>query len=251
MTSPKLTGFLDLRVIGGTPTAIRRREPAEFVPIAPSGITYSANGKMVGGYRYRGHHISVCDIATGVLVHSHSLDISVPFPTHIWTHGESLLLAVISETTIAIWEVGFTPGATLTEVEVPPTPDRFHIDHVEGFQFLPTPCRLAFISWDSGVLVWDFQNSRCLLECTATEFHPRMSFSSNGHFFACPAIESDIYLWKESPTGYIPHRILADTRVVFVCKSPTGINKQLCVRLFKNVLSNCNRLQLHGGGVRC
>ena len=165
---------------------------------------------MVGIYHSRGsHYISVCDVATGVFVRSHSLDIPVPFSTHIWTHEESLRFAVVTETTVAIWEVGFTLGATLTEVEVFPTPDGLYIDYADGFQFLPTPYRLAFISFDSRVLVWDFRTSRCLLECTDTVFHLRMSFSSNGHFFACPTIESSIYLWKESPTGYILHRILA------------------------------------------
>ena len=194
---------------GGVASVIRWREPTEFVPIGRFCVTSSANGKMVGGYRYGDHRISVCDVAAGAFVRSHSLDVPVFFPTHIWTHGESLRLAVVSETTIAIWEVGFTPGATLTEVEVLPTPDGFYIEYVEGFQLLPTPCRLACISWGYKVLVWDVRNSRCLLECMDTDFNPRMSFSSNGHFFACPALGSDIYLWKESPAGYILHRILA------------------------------------------
>jgi len=35
-----------------------------------------------------------------------------------------------------------------------------------------------------------------------------MTFSSDGHFFACSINGSDIYLWKESPTGYILQEII-------------------------------------------
>ena len=41
-----------------------------------------------------------------------------------------------------------------------------------------------------------------------------MSFSSDGHFFTCGADGPEIYIWKESPTGYIVHRKLVTSRDV-------------------------------------
>ena len=40
-------------------------------------------------------------------------------------------------------------------------------------------------------------------------FRSIMTFSYNGRFFACSTTGSSTYLWKESPDGYILHRILA------------------------------------------
>ena len=36
----------------------------------------------------------------------------------------------------------------------------------------------------------------------------RMTFSSDGYFFACGTDQREVYLWKESPTGYILHQKL-------------------------------------------
>ena len=176
-----------------------------------SSITYSANGKMIGVYSChygdsKGPNIFVCDVASGVLIYSHSLNNIGPLSRFTWTHGEFMRFATTNPTTITIWEVGFTSGAALTEVETLPAPNGVSW----GVQLLPAPCRLAIIPRDiSGVLVWDVRNSKYLLDCTDAKFFPMMSFSSDGHLFACSTTGSEIYLWKESPAGYVLHRILA------------------------------------------
>jgi len=186
-------------------------------------ITYSANGGMVAvfyGDRDDDNtniSILISDVATGVRVDSHSIDDGIPLSKDIWTHGGSLRFATADATTITIWEVGFTSGATPTQVETLPTPGGFDptaipyehdTDHrIERVRFLHAPCRLALVVQRS-VMVWDVRNSKCLLQCTDTTFCSKMSFSSDGRFFACSTEGSDVYLWKESPTGYILHGVL-------------------------------------------
>ena len=192
---------------GGASSVIGWQKSARHYTRAPS-ITYSANGEMVGvacyhsNFSVRGITIFVYDVASGVPMHSHSLDDAVPLGIHIWTHGESLRFSTANATTITIWEVGFVPGATPTEVEALPAPVEFDGEHPENAQLHPSPFRLAFVSWGN-ILVWDVRNSRYLLDCADAEFVPLMSFSSDGRFFACSTSGSDIYLWKESPAGYM------------------------------------------------
>ena len=192
---------------GGAPSVIWWQEPAQGYRGAAS-ITYSANGEMVGvvcriNYA-RGIIIFVYDVASGVPMHSHSLDDAILLKMHIWTHGESLRFATANARTITIWEVGFIPGATLTEVETFPAPVDFDGTPPEDAQLHPAPYRLAFVS-QGRILVWDVRNSRYLLDCADAKFHPQMSFSSDGRFFACSTVGLDIYLWKESPAGYMLH----------------------------------------------
>jgi len=131
--------------------------------------------------------------------------------------GESLRFATVDVTTIIIWEVGFTSDAVPTKVETLPflgnadflarDPEWDVSSSFTCIQFLPSPCRLAVI-FGYKVAVWDFRKSKFLLHCPDAEFYGSVSFSSDGHFFTCSTWESDIYLWKESPTGYILHQIL-------------------------------------------
>ena len=199
---------------GGVASVIRWRVPTLENGVTPS-ITYSTNGNMIGVYCCRpgysvAAHIFICDVASGVPMHSHSFKGTTPLSNHIWTHGESLRFATTDATTITIWEVGFSSGVTPTEVEtLPAAPDDFG-GKDQPVEFLPALCRLAFIDRHrSRVLVWDFRNSRYLLDCTDAKFSTRMSFSSDGRFFACSAHGSDIYLWKETPAGYTLHEIHA------------------------------------------
>ena len=156
----------------------------------------------------KGSDVFICNIASDVLIHSHLFNDTAPFLTHIWTHGESFRFATAGSTTITIWEVGFTSGATPTGVETLPAPNGFAEDAAE---FLPTVCLLALVSWDAGhVLVWDARNSKYLLDCTDAKFYHLTSFSSDGCFFACSTTDTEleVYLWKESPVGYALHGIL-------------------------------------------
>jgi len=204
---------------GGVTSVVRWEGQIRLAEV-PS-ITYSANGKMVGVfYWYRmdpSITILTSNVTSGVCVDHHSIDGGIPLSKDIWACGGSLRFATAGATTITIWEVGVTSGATPTEVETLPLPDSFnptvfpylHYDDInEWFRFLPAPCRLA-LAFEDKVTVWDVRNSKCLLHCTDTEFFPNMSFSSDGRFFACSTTRSEVYLWKESPTGYILHDKLA------------------------------------------
>ena len=149
-------------------------------------------------------------------MHSHSLRRGTPLP-NIWSHGEILRFITVDVTIIIIWEVGFTSGAAPTEVETLPAPDAFYTHQRVWARFFPTSWRLALTFTDK-VLVWDVRNSKYLLRCTDAKFDGpvsfsdgRTSFSSDGRFFACSTTGSDIYFWKESPTGYLLRGILAST----------------------------------------
>jgi len=214
---------------GGVASVVRWGAPTLGVGRIPF-IVYSANGRMVGVfYLYRDLSLFSCcwdadvttfiaDVASGVCVGSYSINDGIPLSNDIWTYGGSLRFATADATTITIWEVGFTSGATPTQVETLPIPDGFdptvlphavYTDHrARNARFLPIPCRLALTFTDK-VMVWDFRNSKCLLHhILDTGFYPTMSLSSDGRFFACSTAESDVYLWKESPTGYILHKVL-------------------------------------------
>ena len=175
-------------------------------------VTYSANGKIVGiAYCLRDNsyfpicdassEIFICDVSSGILMHSHSLDNTALLSNRIWTHGESLRFATTDVTTITIWEVQFTSGATPTEVETLPAPDDFS----DKFCLLD-PSRLVFAYWHCywhQIWLWDARNSKYLLKCTDAEFKSATSFSSNGRFFTYTTTKSEICLWKDTPTGYV------------------------------------------------
>ena len=191
---------------GGVASIIRWQIPVQsYGEIC---MVYSANGKMVGVDI--GGYIFVYNVASGIPIHSHLHlhMVASPFRTSsIWSYGDSLRFATVSATAITIWEVRSTSGAAPTEVETLPAPDSFG-DRWRMTQFVPAPYRLALYGADRRVLVWDPRSSRCLLECKDVDFPPKMTFSSDGRFFACTTTGPDIYLWKDSPDGYILHGIL-------------------------------------------
>jgi len=160
--------------------------------------------------------ILISDVTSGVRVDSHSINGVIPLSNDIWNYGGSLRFATADATTITIWEVGFTSGATPTEVETLPVPDGFgptllpHVDYDDPdkrFRFLPTLCRLA-LTLQNEFQIWDIRDSKCLLQHTDTGLSPEMTFSSDGRFFACSTYASGVYLWKESPNGYTLHEKL-------------------------------------------
>jgi len=124
----------------------------------------------------------------------------------IWTHGECIQFATLGPGTLIIWEVGFTSKDPPREVEFLPTPNNFNPNY---FIFLPTFSRLAFVN--EGVSVWDCQHSKFLLDSVDIFGPTNPTFSSDGCFFACGTDGPDIYLWKDSPTGYILHQIFTSS----------------------------------------
>jgi len=195
-------------------------------------IAHSMNGKMVGvlSCYKNATMILTYDVVSGIHLHSHFLGRpspnalllrggpflgDIPLVNDTWTHGESLRFATIrlAAAAIIIWEIGFASGTTPTEVEVISIPDNVHSlalgrsDPRKFIQFLPTLCRLA-IAKEGRLLIWDARSSKSLLSHTGVGRCPRMSFSSGGRVFTCVTLGSNIYLWKESPTGYTLHGIL-------------------------------------------
>ena len=121
----------------------------------------------------------------------------------IWTCGECLQFATLQPGFITMWEVGFASKHSPIKVKSPPTPNGFNPSN--KYLFIPSPSRLAFIL-DQAVLVWDVQNSKPLLNSVDITMPSKMSFSSDGCFFICKTKGLEIYLWKESPTGYILYK---------------------------------------------
>jgi hypothetical protein len=183
-------------------------------------ITYSTNGKLVAilsTHRYSAT-IAIYDVVSGVYMHdvyhrtraNPDLDLGTQSVYKMWAHGDSLRFAIPEPTAIAIWEVGFTPGATLVEVETislppnivemlsnefPPAPAEFH----------PLSYRLAFIPLRGPLVVWDVRTSAILLH--DPDFHSggQKTFSSDGRFFACTR-NSKVYIWESPSTGYSAFR---------------------------------------------
>ena len=218
---PDPEGFVvswDLQT-GGVVSTIERKGPRT----TGAQITYSSNGKMVAVLSQHDSFatISVCDTVSGVHTHdvdfractSPDLDSGAPYIYKIWSQEESLRFAISRPTTITIWEVGFSPGATPTEVESVSIPDNTIQTFISNpnkqrdtawTEFHPSSCRLAFtrLGTRDTLLVWDGRASKYLLHHPGIHFRSSMSFSSDGHFFACTTVESEVYFWRESPTGY-------------------------------------------------
>ena len=208
---------------------ITNLEPSRITPmISPPYITYSVDGKFVGihcGWRYDNSvasEILIFDVTSGIHMHSHLISSGFwDAQGNIWTQGESFQFLAGNLRTIAILEGKFTSDATPTEVWKPSVPIH-NLSEVWSVQLVPVPLRLVLISTD-GILVWDPQDSKLLLHCTDTHFGSRISFSSNGHFFACSTEgSSEIYLWRMSPTGYILYNILTTLASPDPLLSPTG-----------------------------
>ena len=212
---------------GGVIKTIRRRLGIFYLD--QTCITYSTNGKAVG-VLHQGNDttISIYNVVSDVYTPDvyHLASDTSTFPREIlrlpgynhlpwsaiWTHGESLRFAIAAPTAAIVWEVGPDLGATPTEVGSLSLPDARHgVQDVQDVQFLPTLHRLAILGRRKGlarVLVWDAQESRSLLHCTDISFSLPMKFSSDGRSFACPTKTFEVYLWKESSTGYVLHAIL-------------------------------------------
>ena len=167
-------------------------------------ITYSACGKMFG-VLFKGRNtpaIGTCRVA-GASMHYHLIKGSAA--DVIWTHSDCVRFPTFEPLSVTIWEVPFSSDQPPREVESLPTPDGF--DPSGPFVFLPTLSRLAF-TLEQSVLVWDAQHSNLVLNSGDIGKPGKMAFSSDGLFFACGTDGPEIHLWKDSPAGYIPHRML-------------------------------------------
>jgi len=181
------------------------QEEGQWVYTEPASITYSECGTMFG-VLFKRHDVTVIityNVLSGRSVGYHQFERSVT--GMIWTHGKCVRFAALEPGSITIWEVGFISEHPAAEVESLPTPGNF--DLTREFLFLPTLSRLAFVL-KNRIFVWDIQHSKLLLSCVDIEEPTKMTFSSDGRFFACATNGPEIYLWKDSPTGYTLHRKL-------------------------------------------
>ena len=182
--------------------------------------TFSACGTMIGLCSPNASRptISTYNVLSGTHIYFHSVEASKL--VKVWTQGECLQFAAMQSENITTWEVGFASAQRLVEVKTLPIPDR--VQSVQGAHFYPIISQLAFII-DETVFIWDMKCSKYLLDSMDLNNFTHTSFSSNGHLFACGTSNSGVYVWKESPTGYILHqKLVSNTRNTIPCISPNG-----------------------------
>ena len=180
--------------------------PQKSGPKYPISATYSACETMLGVLFCHASTftVSTYNVLSGIQIYSHLANGQVV--GQIWTYGEFLQFATMGLESIIIWKIGFTSANMLTQIGSLPVPDSFN--SLQESLFHPTLHLLAYITGKK-VLIWDAENSKLLLDSIDIkgELDIDMSFSSDGHFFAC-AGGPETYLWKESPNGYILYRKL-------------------------------------------
>ena len=190
-------------------------------------IAYSACGTMFGASL---HDDSVFTIQTYSVLfgtHTHTHSIRGTALGKIWSQGECFQVCTVDPESITIWEAEFTSTCGATEVVSLDPP--YDIYSSEGALFHSTPCRLANITKEC-IQVWSLQDSKLLLDSTdpMDNMSIWVSFSPDGQFFACgiivpETISPEIYLWKESPSGYILHqKLLPNTGAFKTLISPNG-----------------------------
>jgi WD40 repeat protein len=176
-------------------------DQAQGSPVEYFSLTYSECGAMLGvlSSSAEAPTISIYNVLSGTHIHSHQVGRVLG---EVWTHGESIRYASFASGSITIWEFEFASGHQPTQVESFSTPANFHSSRPLIHSSLS---RLAFIN-RRAVLVWDCRGSRFLLDSEDLKTPVGMSFSLDGRFFACGTDGGEIYVWKESPTGYVFHR---------------------------------------------
>ena len=165
-------------------------------------LIYSECGTMVGA-AYCSHKVSIIstyNVLSGIHLYSHQSGGIVG--RRFWTHGKCIRYATFASRSVIIWEFGFASRREPTQVVSLSTPDTFHSSTP---LIHPTLSRLAFIR-QKAVLIWDGRESRFLLDAKDVENPVGISFSLDGCLFACGTTGMEIYLWKESPIGYVLHR---------------------------------------------
>ena len=193
-------------------------------------IAYSTSGKAVAVLHsshtwYSGIKsiISIYNPVSGMYMHDAYQSMTPLYG--IWTHGESLQMAIAGPATITIQEVGFVPGDICVEVETLSIPGNINdnLGPALQTQFLPTSHRLALV-YDNRpickVLVWTLQDPKCLLYHINIDPFSPVTFSSDGHFFTYQTHGAEVYIWKETSTGYTVHAKLQTSNMPYL--SPNG-----------------------------
>ena len=165
-------------------------------------IAYSRCGTMFGVlFKHRSTTVIVTyNVLSGTSIGQHPVE--RPAADMIWADDKCIRFATFGLGSITIWEVGFVSEHPAAKIESLPIPKNF--DPSTEFLFLPTLYRLAFVP-EGSISVWDAQRSNLLLSSVDIEGPAEMTFSSDGRFFAYATNGPEIYLWKDSPTGYTLH----------------------------------------------
>jgi len=198
-------------------TGVRADNILTGEPLRAPSITHSGCGTMLGVLfkdEDKAPTINTYNMISGTLMFRHPVEGTDT--GSIWRHGDCVRFTTVRPESTTVWEVGFSSQLPPTEVETFPTLNDSYLSNQSLFH--PAPPRLASITGpEKTLLVWDARYSKLLLNSTGVEDPRQMSFSSDGHFFACEAQSGEIHLWKESPTGYILHRKLlpSDTHMSF------------------------------------
>ena len=193
-----------------------------------SSVTYSICGTMFGVLfcDSLSSIIHIYNALSGTLIQAHQIKEQIS--GNIWTCSEYLQYATMTPGSIAIWEHRFGSTDVPIRVKTVLIPDSFYIPKM--FLSHPTHPWLVLVR-ENGVYVWSTQDSKFLLEYTDTtdsSLDQWMSFSPNGHCFACGShsVGSDnpgVYLWEESHTCYIFHQWLTSNLNVSKLRiSPDG-----------------------------
>ena len=201
---PLGTIFPDWKIPDMKPFSFTHSEDGKAVAVAYK-TNYSAKGCPTYIYTYN-------LLSMTYIRYQHASSEQVIYP--IWSHDGCYHYATISPVLgIRIWKSPFISEYPRTkEVKSLPIPNEI----VDGsnFLFLPALSRLAFTLKDS-IQIWDAKASKLLLKSKFTptwlpdmRYPPRSSFSSDGHFFASASATREVYVWRESPTGYVFHQQL-------------------------------------------
>ena len=152
--------------------------------------------------------ISSFDLLSGTHVPPHHIP-ERHVVVSVWTHGARLRFIIVNPgSSITVWESEFTSANPPSEIESFPTPNDFNFS--AGSLFLPASFRLAFVL-RKAVLIWDVRRFVLLLNEVGRSRPTGTSFSSDGRSFACGTTCREFRIWKESNTGYMPHRTLTST----------------------------------------
>ena len=249
--------------LGTIPAGTTLEEESIATPLS---FTYSKDGKIVavawkvvtgeGNHTRHDILISTYDLLLGI----HAGLCFVPqqqivYP--IWTHNNDIQFATIELGSIRIWQCAFTLTHLPVEVGSFSVPDE--IASGDYFLFLPTLSRLATIHGDI-IQVWDAKASKLLLklDLTPTGLTPtsqatpvfkltypfRGSFSSDGCFLACANTAGEVYVWRESPTGYVLHKQPPSTSISFPCPTLSPNGESIIIPLDSKILQWNTRDQI-------
>jgi len=141
-----------------------------------------------------------------------------------WTYKDTLRFSTSShnngETVINIFE--FQPASTSVHViSSLSIPSRFG-----SFSFSPASSHASFVT-EKDIVILDIQNSKLLLQVQRPKklYATQGYFSPDGHFFACSKLEHEIFIWQNTPTGYIPWTSLRPRLPFYLLEwSPTSIS---------------------------